>query len=128
MSDVSDREGIAQVVHQKWANEWIDHFFELIAHSPIFGQKTSESLGKPMSEFQALISSLILNLFCRYIKQYLRTFFFIDFIFLLTWHCRLILTPQITYTAELRKPYIHWFSVYLTRGYHQITFDVQMWV
>ena len=47
-------EQIAQVAHQKWANEWIAHFFEQIAHSLLFGQKTSDSLGKPMSEFPAL--------------------------------------------------------------------------
>ena len=47
-------ERIAQVAYQKWANKWIAHFFELIAHSLIFGQKTSNSLGKPMSKFPAL--------------------------------------------------------------------------
>ena len=52
MSDVSE---IAQVAHQKWAHEWIACFFEQIAHSFIFGQKTSDSLGKPMSEFPALL-------------------------------------------------------------------------
>ena len=53
--EMSDRERIAQVAHQKWANEWIAHFFERIAHLLIFGQKSSDSLGKPMSEFPALI-------------------------------------------------------------------------
>ena len=52
--EMSDREQIAQVAHQKWANEWIAHFFERIAHLLIFGQKTSDSLGKPISEFPAL--------------------------------------------------------------------------
>ena len=52
--EMSDREQIAQVAHQKWANEWIAHFFERIAHSLIFGQKTSDLLRKPMSEFPAL--------------------------------------------------------------------------
>ncbi len=52
--EMSDCEQIAQVTHQKWANEWIARFFERIAHLLIFGQKTSDSLGKPMSEFQAL--------------------------------------------------------------------------
>ena len=52
--EMSDHEQIAQVTHQNWANEWIAHSFELIAHSLIFGQKTSDSLGKPMSEFPAL--------------------------------------------------------------------------
>ena len=59
VNDVSDRERIAQVAHQKWANEWITHFFERIAHSLIFGQKTSDSLGKPMSEFPALAKSIM---------------------------------------------------------------------
>ena len=48
-------ERIAQVAYQKWPNEWIAHFFELIAHLLIFGQKTSDSLGNPMSEVPALI-------------------------------------------------------------------------
>ena len=43
--EMNDRELIAQVAHQKWANEWIAHFVEGIAHSLIFGQKTSNSLG-----------------------------------------------------------------------------------
>ena len=54
--EMSDWEQIAQVAHQKWANEWIAHFFELIAHSLIFGEKTSDLLGKPMSEFPALVN------------------------------------------------------------------------
>ena len=52
--EMSDREKIAQVAHQKWAIEWIAHFFERIAHSLIFGQQTSDSLGNQMSEFPAL--------------------------------------------------------------------------
>ena len=52
--EMSDHEQIAQVAHQKWANEWTARFFERIAHSLIFGQKTSDSLGKPMSKFPAL--------------------------------------------------------------------------
>ena len=52
--EMSDGERIAQVTHQKWGNEWIAQFFERIAHSLIFGQKMSDSLGKPMSEFPAL--------------------------------------------------------------------------
>ena len=52
--EMSDCERIAQVAHQKWVNEWIAHFFERIAHSLIFGQKTSDSLGNQMSEFPAL--------------------------------------------------------------------------
>ena len=55
-------ERIAQVAHQKWANEWIAHFFEQIAHLLIFGQKTSDSLGKPMSKFPALGNTVIMNL------------------------------------------------------------------
>ena len=47
--EMSDRERITQV-----GNEWIANFFEQIAHSLIFGQKASDSLGKPMSEFPAL--------------------------------------------------------------------------
>ena len=56
--EMSDRERIAQVAHQKWANEWIAHFFEPIAHLLIFGQKTRDSLGNQMSEFPALHSAL----------------------------------------------------------------------
>ena len=41
---MSDCERIAQVAHQKWANE-------RIAHSLIFSQKKSYSLRKPMSKF-----------------------------------------------------------------------------
>ena len=52
--EISDLERIAQVAHQKWANERIARFFEGIAHLLIFGQKMSDSLGKPMSEFPAL--------------------------------------------------------------------------
>ena len=40
----------------KWVNR---SFFERIAHSLIFGQKTSNSLGKPMSEFPALILTVM---------------------------------------------------------------------
>ena len=53
--EMSDREQIAQVANQKWANEWIAHFLEQIAHLLIFEQKTRDSLGKPMSEFPALL-------------------------------------------------------------------------
>ena len=52
--EMSDREQIAQVAHQKWANEWIAHFFEQITLSLIFGQKTSDSLRNQMIEFPAL--------------------------------------------------------------------------
>ena len=47
-------ERIAQVAHQKWANEWIGRFFERITHLLNFGQNMSDSLGKLMSEFPAL--------------------------------------------------------------------------
>ena len=43
--EMSDCERIAQVTHQKWANEGITRFF---------GQKTSDLLGKSMSELPAL--------------------------------------------------------------------------
>ena len=36
--EMSDHERIAQGAYQKWANEWIAHFLEHIAHSLIFGQ------------------------------------------------------------------------------------------
>ena len=61
---MSDHERFAQVAHQKWMNEWIacffskwvNHsFFEQIAHSLIFLQKTIKSPRKPMSEFPALV-------------------------------------------------------------------------
>ena len=60
--EMSDHEAIAQVAHQKWANEWITRFFNRIAHSLIFGQKMSDLLGKPMSKFPALINiKFVLN-------------------------------------------------------------------
>ena len=60
-------ERIAQVAHQKWGtmsqllrslakNERIARFFEQIANSPFFSQKTSDMLRKPMIEFPALDS------------------------------------------------------------------------
>ena len=52
--EMSYHELFAQVAHYKWANEWITNFLEQIAHLLIFGHKTSNSLGKPMSEFPAL--------------------------------------------------------------------------
>ena len=37
-------------------SEWVNHlFFKQIAHSPIFSQKTSDSLRQPMSKFPALL-------------------------------------------------------------------------
>ena len=59
--ELSDRERIAQVAHQKLANEWIAHFLERIAHLLIFGLKTSDSLQKPMSEFPALDHSNLIS-------------------------------------------------------------------
>ena len=52
MSDVSK---LLKFAHKKWANEWIAHFYERIAYSLIFWQKTSDSLGNQMSEFPALV-------------------------------------------------------------------------
>ena len=52
--EMSNCEQITQVAHQKWANDWIAHFFERIAHSLFFGQKTSDLLVNQMSEFPAL--------------------------------------------------------------------------
>ena len=44
-------EQIAQVAHQKWANEQISHFFERIAHSLMgnlrFAQKIDEQIPSP---------------------------------------------------------------------------------
>ena len=37
--EMSNHERIAQIAHQKWANEWIAHFFERFARSFIFGKK-----------------------------------------------------------------------------------------
>ena len=51
---MSDRERVAQVAHQKWANEGIAHFLERIVHSLIFLQKKSDLLRKLMSEFPAI--------------------------------------------------------------------------
>ena len=48
--EMSDGDWIAQVAHQKWANEPIAH--RSFAH---FRQKTSDSHGKLMSEFPALV-------------------------------------------------------------------------
>ena len=53
--EMSDCERIAHVAHQKWGNERIACFLEQIAHSLIFGQKTSDLHWKPMSEFPALV-------------------------------------------------------------------------
>ena len=50
-------ERIAQVAHQKWANERIARFFEQIAHSLMirsFIEKTSDFLRKPMREFPTM--------------------------------------------------------------------------
>ena len=52
-------EQISQVAHQKWGNEWITCFFERIALSLIFLQKTSNSLRIPMSKFQPWLLLLL---------------------------------------------------------------------
>ena len=52
---MTNHEQIAQVAHKKWVNEQIARFFEWIAHSLIFSQKTSDSLRKLKSEFPTLV-------------------------------------------------------------------------
>ena len=52
---MSDHERNPQFALQKWVKVRIPRFFEQIAHSLIFLQKTSDSLRKPMSEFPTLI-------------------------------------------------------------------------
>ena len=52
--EMSDRERIAQVAHQIWANERIAHFFEQSTHLLTFWQKTINLLRKQMSKFPAL--------------------------------------------------------------------------
>ena len=37
--EMSDRERIAQVAHQKWANEWIAQFFKQIVIRSFLGKK-----------------------------------------------------------------------------------------
>ena len=59
---MTDHERIAQVAHQKWANEWIARFFERIAPVLIFSQKTSDSLRKLMSEFP--VQRFVRRMFC----------------------------------------------------------------
>ena len=57
---MSDRERMAQVAQRKWAN--VSESLKLLtkneqmSKSLIFGQKTSDLLGNPMSEFPALIT------------------------------------------------------------------------
>ena len=59
-------EKIAQVAHQKWTtmsnslrllrgNERMSELLLFLSELLLFGQKTSDSLGKPMSEFPALV-------------------------------------------------------------------------
>ena len=64
MPNPGDREGIAQVAHQKWANEWIARFFERIAPLLIFGQKTSDF---PWANSQPCYSVRFLEYFIKYI-------------------------------------------------------------
>ena len=63
---MSDHEQFAQVAQMKWAimieslrsltkNERMSESLVFLSESLIFGQKTSDSLVKPMSEFPALI-------------------------------------------------------------------------
>ena len=59
--EMSDCERIVQVAHQKLANECIACFVEQIAHLLSLGQKKSDSLGKPMSEFPALPLTQLIN-------------------------------------------------------------------
>ena len=54
LRSLTKNERFAWVAHQKWANVRIARFFEGIANLLIFGQKTSDLLRKPMSEFPAL--------------------------------------------------------------------------
>ena len=56
-----------RLLTKKWANEWITNFFEQITHSLIFRQKTSDSLGKPMSEFPTLVA--VLKVYERFFPQ-----------------------------------------------------------
>ena len=76
---MSNRERIAQVAHKKWANERIAHFFERIAHLLILEQKTSDSLGKLMNEFPALVhiqtisfNILMFKYWCQFFDNNLR--------------------------------------------------------
>ena len=69
LEGMRNRERIAQVAHQKWVNERIAHFFEQITHSLIFGQKSSDSLRKPMNEFPALMYSIKNEPFCSCVKR-----------------------------------------------------------
>ena len=49
MSDVSNREQIAQVAHQKWANEWIAHFWAI---NERFVRKTDERIPSHVQKWQ----------------------------------------------------------------------------
>ena len=53
--EMSDHERISQVAHLKLANEWIAHLFWAYRSFAHFWAKKSNSLGKPMSEVQALV-------------------------------------------------------------------------
>ena len=103
--EMSDRERIAQVAHQKWANEWITRFFEGIAHLLIFGQKTSASLRKPMSKFPALwYSRYSTRTYCSITVQYC-----IQYI-LIFW--------EISYLKRAPcSQYSHWFYEFLALSY-----------
>ena len=58
-----------RIAHQKWAHEWIVNFFEQIADFTHFWTKTSDLLGNQMSEFPALVISIV-SLFLSW-KNYL---------------------------------------------------------
>ena len=51
---MSDHERIAQVAHQKWANEQITHFLSKSLICSLFWHKTSNSLRNWMSKFPTL--------------------------------------------------------------------------
>ena len=100
---MSNCEQITQVAHQKWAqrneqlwanrsgrsgrspkmSKWVNcSFFEQIAHSHIFVQETSNSLGKPMSKFPALVYYVcLLCLFLMFV--YFVYFMFVYYVCLL---------------------------------------------
>ena len=46
--EMSDREGIAQVAHQKWVNEWIPCFFHFWAKNERFARKTDDWILSPV--------------------------------------------------------------------------------
>ena len=69
-------EWIAKVAHQKWAKEWITHFFERIAHLLILGQKTSDSLENRWANSQPWVKVSSLSLHCTGHLSYIEPFSF----------------------------------------------------